>query len=90
MENRKKMRPQDPKQRYHSGPTPRGGQYVNYSSSNVSPSTMTDPDAPTPSVSSSRSGTTRCICTNPDSNGFMIQWYASLMKALKIHADYLM
>ena len=47
-------------------PRPR---YANYaSSSNVSPSNNTD----TPS--STRSGTTRCVCNNPDSEGFMIQW----------------
>lgn len=54
-------------------PRPR---YANYaSSSNVSPSTNTDTEGATPS--SSRSGTTRCVCHNPDSDGFMIQWLVS-------------
>jgi hypothetical protein len=80
MENRKKVQKKslDPRQhRYMSSSTPRARQYVNYNSSrNISPTTVTDPDGPTPSISSSRSGTTRCVCSNPDSEGFMIQWYA--------------
>lgn len=79
MENRKKnqMLQRDPRQgRYLSNSAPRGNQYLNYGSINISPTTVTDPDGPTPSVSSSRSGTTRCVCANPDSEGFMIQWYA--------------
>lgn len=51
-------------------PRPR---YNYASSSNLSPSTNTDLDGTTPS--STRSGTTRCVCNNPDSEGFMIQWY---------------
>lgn len=60
--------------RYASGVSPRGSvQYVNYgSSTNISPTTVTDPDAATPS--SSGNGTNRCVCNNPDSEGFMIQW----------------
>ena len=60
--------------RYASGISPRGGvQYVNYgSSSTISPTTVTDPDAATPS--SSGTGTTRCVCNQTDSEGFMIQW----------------
>jgi hypothetical protein len=54
--------------RYDSDNTPRG-------TSQYSASTVTDPDGATPS--SSRSGTTRCVCNNPDSDGFMIQWYVS-------------
>lgn len=76
MENRKKnqMLQRDPRQgRYLSNSAPRGNQYLNYGSINISPTTVTDPDGPTPSVSSSRSGTTRCVCANPDSEGFMIQ-----------------
>lgn len=57
-------------------PRPR---YANYaSSSNASPSTNTDPEGATPS--SSRSGTTRCVCHNPDSEGFMIQWLVQCSK----------
>lgn len=41
-------------------------------SSNVSPSGRADLDGTTPS--STRSGTTRCVCKNADSEGFMIQW----------------
>jgi hypothetical protein len=77
MENRKKaqMKTRNPRHhRYVSDSTPRGIQYVNYSSStNISPTTVTDPDGATPS--SSKSGTTRCVCNNPESEGFMIQWF---------------
>lgn len=79
MENRRKiqMKPRDPYYNHQlSGLTPRGNHYTNYSSTNISPTTITDPGGPTPSTSSSRSGTTRCVCNNPDSEGFMIQWYA--------------
>jgi hypothetical protein len=60
--------------RYASGVSPRGGvQYVNYgSSTNISPTTVTDPDAATPS--SSGTSTTRCVCNSTDNEGFMIQW----------------
>ena len=77
MENRKKaqIKARNPRHhRYVSDSTPRGIQYVNYSSStNISPTTVTDPDGATPS--SSKSGTTRCVCNNPESEGFMIQWF---------------
>lgn len=59
--------------------------YANYaSSSNLSPGTITDADGQTPS--STRSGTTRCVCNNSDSEGFMIQWYVlhDLYKAYKL------
>jgi hypothetical protein len=60
--------------RHDSGISPRGSvQYVNYgSSSTISPTTVTDPDAATPS--SSGNGVTRCVCNQTDSEGFMIQW----------------
>jgi hypothetical protein len=49
------------------------GVCINYgSSANISPTTITDPDAATPS--SSENDATRCVCKNIDSEGFMIQW----------------
>lgn len=77
MEERKKsqLKARNPRHhRYVSGNTPRGNSQYS-SSTNISPTTVTDPDGATPS--SSRSGTTRCVCNNPDSEGFMIQWYVS-------------
>jgi len=50
----------------------RGGSLYYSSSTNISPTTVTDPDGATPS--SSRSGTTRCVCNSMESEGFMIQW----------------
>lgn len=73
MESRKKL--QLNSRRHHRyGISPRGSvQYANYSSSaNLSPTTITDPDGATPT--SSGTGTTRCVCNNTDSEGFMIQW----------------
>jgi hypothetical protein len=80
MEERKKSQSKARNPRHHryvSENTTRGNSQSVYSSStNISPTTVTDPDGATPS--SSRSGTTRCVCNNPDSEGFMIQWYVSL------------
>jgi len=60
--------------RYGSGSTRRSNsQYVYSSSTNISPTTITDPDGATPS--STRSGATRCVCNKSDIEGFMIQWY---------------
>ncbi|PMD58124.1 uncharacterized protein K444DRAFT_532479 [Hyaloscypha bicolor E] len=73
MEERKKsqLKARHPRHhRYVSDNTPRGNSQYS-SSTNISPTTVTDPDGATPS--SSRSGTTRCVCNNPDSEGFMIQ-----------------
>ncbi|EKD13069.1 PHD-finger domain-containing protein [Drepanopeziza brunnea f. sp. 'multigermtubi' MB_m1] len=80
MESRKKeqriMRQSQQLHHRHYDTTPRGNsQYRNYGSSNFSPTSMTDPNAGTPS--SSKSGTIRCTCGNPDSEGLMIQWYAA-------------
>ena len=80
MEDRKKsqmMKARNPQHHRYSSNNPRGSsQYASFSSStNISPTTITDPDGATPS---SRSGTTRCVCNNPDSEGFMIQWYVLL------------
>jgi hypothetical protein len=77
MESRKKLQLKEQNSRHHrfaSGTSPGGSvQYVNYTSStNLSPTTVTDPDAVTPT--SSGTGTTRCVCNNTDSEGFMIQW----------------
>lgn len=76
LENRKKnnIKSRTPHHHQYSDRNHRGGvQYSNYSSSaNISPTTVTDPDAETPS--SSRSGSTRCVCNTAHSNGFMIQW----------------
>ncbi|KAH8815793.1 hypothetical protein F5884DRAFT_194437 [Xylogone sp. PMI_703] len=55
---------------YSSNPNTRGG-YRYTSSRNISPSTISDLDRGTPS--SSRSGTTRCVCKGPDNGSFMIQ-----------------
>lgn len=64
--------------RYSSNNPRRSSQYASFgSSTNISPTTITDPDGTTPS--SSRSGATRCVCNNPDSEGFMIQWYVFLL-----------
>ncbi|KAE9379248.1 hypothetical protein N431DRAFT_155005 [Stipitochalara longipes BDJ] len=73
MEERKKSQSKARNPRHHryvSDNTPRGTSRYS-SSTNISPTTVTDPDGATPS--SSRSGTTRCVCNNPDSEGFMIQ-----------------
>jgi hypothetical protein len=74
LESRKKLQLNSRHHRYGAGISPRGSvQYVNYSSSaNLSPTTITDPDGATPT--SSGTGTTRCVCNNTDSEGFMIQW----------------
>ncbi|RDL40687.1 FYVE zinc finger [Venustampulla echinocandica] len=76
MESRKQrqmMKSRTPRHhRYSSGGVRGNSRHINYSSStNISPTTITDPDGATPS--SSRSGTTRCVCNNPDNDGFMIQ-----------------
>ena len=79
MEDRKRNQLKSRNQRHHryvSDATPQGNlQYVYSSSTNISPTTVTDLDGATPS--SSRSGTTRCVCNKSDSEGFMIQWYVS-------------
>jgi hypothetical protein len=52
-------------------------QYDNRAStSNRSPTTISDPDLETPSTDreSSRSDSTRCVCNNRESDSFMIQW----------------
>jgi hypothetical protein len=59
--------------RYATQNSRRGSQYVSYGSSNLSPTTVTDPEGATPS--STRSGTTRCVCNSVEGEGgFMIQW----------------
>ncbi|KAK0113155.1 hypothetical protein ONS95_014854 [Cadophora gregata] len=75
MKSRKKgqVKPRNPQQNRYSDSAPRrNSQYGSYSSStNMSPTTITDPDGgATPS--STRSGTTRCVCGNSDSEGLMI------------------
>ncbi|KAH8663511.1 hypothetical protein BGZ60DRAFT_529778 [Tricladium varicosporioides] len=74
MEARKKsqiLKSRAPRHHRYSSNNPRGSsQYANYASSTLSPTTVTDPDGATPS--SSRSGTTRCVCNKPESGGFMI------------------
>ncbi|RFU24852.1 hypothetical protein B7463_g11487, partial [Scytalidium lignicola] len=55
---------------YSSNPNTRGG-YHYTTSRNISPSTISDLDRATPT--SSRSGTTRCVCKGPDNGSFMIQ-----------------
>lgn len=56
---------------YSSNPSTRGGYHYG-TSRYMSPSTISDLDRSTPS--SSRSGTTRCVCRGPDNGSFMIQW----------------
>jgi len=72
MENRKKnqLKQRNP-QHHRYGTDARSGSMYYNSSTNISPTTVTDPDGATPS--STRSGTTRCVCHNNDSEGFMIQ-----------------
>ncbi|TVY43362.1 hypothetical protein LSUB1_G002506 [Lachnellula subtilissima] len=77
MEDRKKIqmtKVRNPQHhRYSSNHPRRSSQYASFgSSTNLSPTTITDPDGTTPG---SRSGATRCVCNKPDSDGFMIQWY---------------
>ena len=74
MENRKKekMRQRNPRHHRYASDS-RGNYYMGYaSSSNLSPTTVTDPEGATPS--STRSGTTRCVCGKQESEGLMIQW----------------
>jgi hypothetical protein len=64
----------------HTTPRKNNQQYYNSTSStNLSPTTVSDPDLATPSTDreSSRSDSTRCICNNRDGDGFMIQWYVA-------------
>jgi len=70
MEDRKKNQMQQRHPRHHRYvQDPRGGYYN--SSTNLSPTTMSDLDG-TPT--SSRGGTTRCVCGKPEDDRFMIQW----------------
>ena len=73
MEDRKKnqLKRRNP-QHHRYGTDARSGSLYYNSSTNISPTTVTDLDGATPS--STRSGTTRCVCHNNDSEGFMIQW----------------
>lgn len=68
MEKRKKdqLKQRNPRHHRYASDSRR---YYN-SSNNISPTTVTDPDGATPS--STRSGTTRCVCQNPESEGAMI------------------
>ena len=68
--SRGRKKPQGSSHHYYSDS--RGSYYGSYNTNNLSPTTVTDPDGATPS--STRSGSTRCVCNNPDSGGFMIQW----------------
>ena len=75
MENRKKeqMKQRNPRHHRYASDIRGSSQYIGYaSSSNLSPTTVTDPEGATPS--STRSGTTRCVCGKQESEGFMIQW----------------
>lgn len=76
VENRKRAqisKSRTPRHHRYSTHDPRANpNYTGYGSSNISPvTTATDLDSATPT--SSRSGI-RCVCNNPDSEGFMIQW----------------
>lgn len=57
-----------------------GRRYYTGSSSNNSPTTVTDPDGATPS--STKSGTTRCVCGVEDGEGMMIQWCVFFLLSL--------
>ncbi|KAK2630251.1 hypothetical protein QTJ16_001071 [Diplocarpon rosae] len=74
VESRKKgqMKLRNPQHHRYADSTPRGkSQYSGYTSTNLSPTTTTDPDGgATPS--STKSGTTRCTCGNSNNVGFMI------------------
>ena len=74
MENRKKEQMKQRNPRHHRYSDNRGSsQYMGYASfSNLSPTTVTDPEGATPS--STRSGTTRCVCGKQEGEGLMIQW----------------
>lgn len=72
------LQPKDSAQRFYGQPNPHSlQQYGNQqSSSNISPTTVTDPDLATPSTDrgSSRSDSTRCVCNSREGDSFMIQW----------------
>lgn len=68
MEDRKKAQKQERHPRHHRFTQDSRGGYYN---SNISPTTISDPDG-TPT--SSRGGTTRCVCGKPEDDRFMIQW----------------
>jgi len=72
MESRDRDRKESQSRIHHYYSDRRASYYGNYNFKNLSPTTVTDPDGATPS--SIRSGSTRCVCNNPDSGGFMIQW----------------
>jgi hypothetical protein len=75
MESKKKeqLKQRNPRHHRYASDNRGSSSYITYaSSSNMSPTTVTDPDGATPS--STRSGTTRCVCGLPESEGFMIQW----------------
>ncbi|KAG9233986.1 hypothetical protein BJ875DRAFT_377432 [Amylocarpus encephaloides] len=62
-----------PRHHRYSTNNPRGSSHhISYDSSNLSPTTVTDPGGATPS--SARSSATRCVCNKGDGEGFMIQW----------------
>jgi hypothetical protein len=73
MENRKKnqLKQRNPRHHRYASDSRNSSRYYS-SSTNMSPTTVTDPNGATPS--SSRSGTTRCVCSNSESEGMMIQW----------------
>ncbi|KAG9244869.1 hypothetical protein BJ878DRAFT_48284 [Calycina marina] len=68
MENRKRMQQQKASHHHHYLQDPHGSYYSN--SANLSPTTISDPDG-TPT--SSRGGSTRCVCGKPEDERFMIQ-----------------
>ncbi|CZS93495.1 uncharacterized protein RCO7_10562 [Rhynchosporium graminicola] len=63
----------NPQHHRYTDSTPRGNSHygIHSSSTNMSPTTITDPDGGT-TPSSTKSGTTRCVCGNSDSEGLMI------------------
>jgi len=85
MESRKKnqMKQRNPQHHRYATDARSGSIYYN-SSANISPTTISDPDGVTPST---RSGTTRCVCNNNDSEGFMIQWYDICICLVMCHAN---
>ena len=57
-------------------------------SSSISPTTITDPDLPTPTSSTSnQSDSIRCMCNSAMDEGQMIQWYSCCVYEGSNHAD---
>ena len=61
-----------------------------HASSSISPTTVTDPDLPTPTSSTSnQSDSIRCVCYSANDEGRMIQWYTRTVDLILTYADIL-